>query len=186
MQSLPRPNSHAIAEAITSLLQACALDLDHKDFARTPQRVAHTWVEEFLSGFGMDPAVILGDPVLGEGTTQLVVVRDLPYHGLCPHHLLPYTGRATIAYLPGDKLAGFGRLGDLLACFTRRLTLQERACNDIVDALMTHLEARGAGCVMHGHHTCLSIPGNKHGTSVTTSSFRGLLGERPELQATLM
>ncbi len=181
-----RPDPSAVAHAITTLLQACNLDLDHKDFSRTPERVAKTWVEEFLSGFAMDPATILGDPVMGEGTTELVVVRDLPYHGLCPHHLLPYTGRATLAYLPADKLAGFGRLGDLLACYTRRLTLQERACNDIVDALMTHLSARGAGCVMHGHHTCLSIPGNKHGTSVTTSSFRGELRGRPELQATLM
>ncbi len=186
MNPNPRPDKAAITEAITSLLKACALDLDHKDFSRTPQRVARTWLEEFLSGFAMDPAQILGDPVRGEGVSELVVVRELPYHGLCPHHLLPYTGRATLAYLPSDKLAGFGRLGDLLACFTRRLTLQERACNEIVDAMMTHLEARGAGCVMHGHHTCLSIPGNKHGTVVTTSSFRGELCGRPELQATLM
>ncbi|MCY1066624.1 GTP cyclohydrolase I [Nannocystis sp. RBIL2] len=175
----------ALEQAIGSLLDACGLDRQHKDFTSTPSRVARVWSQEFLSGFDMDPAKILGDPVVGEGESALVVVRGLPFHGLCPHHLLPYTGTATVAYLPATKLAGFGRLGDLVACFTRRLTLQERACNDVVDALIEHLGARGAGCVMRGRHTCLSIPDNKHDAQVVTSSVRGELSGRPDLQAQL-
>ncbi|WAS92877.1 GTP cyclohydrolase I [Nannocystis punicea] len=175
----------ALEQAITALLEACGLDLRHKDFTSTPSRVARVWSQEFLSGFDMDPAKILGDPVEGEGESALVVVRGIPFHGLCPHHLLPYTGTATVAYLPDTKLAGFGRLADLVACFTRRLTLQERACNDVVDALVEHLGARGAGCVMRGRHTCLSIPDNKHGAEVVTSSVRGELSARPDLQAQL-
>ena len=87
-----------------------------------------------------------------------------------------------MAYLPGAQLVGFGRLGDLVNCFTRRLTLQERACNDIVEALMTHLDARGAGCVMVGEHMCLKIPDNRHRAQVVTASFRGELRHRTELQ----
>lgn len=175
----------AIRGAVTGLLEACDLDLTHKDLERTPDRVARLWREHFLAGYAMDPAQILGDPVRGEGHTALVVIKALPYHGLCPHHLLPYTGIATVAYLPGDKLLGFGRVGDLVTCFTRRLTLQERACNDVVDALMEHVGARGAGCVMRGRHTCLALPDNKHAAEVVTSSLRGELIHRADLQAAL-
>ncbi|MCA9694731.1 MAG: GTP cyclohydrolase I [Myxococcales bacterium] len=176
----------AMERAVRALLDACGLDLDHKDLVRTPERVAASWLSEFLAGFAMDPAVILGDPVIGEGENELVVVRAIPYHGLCPHHLLPYTGEATVAYLPGRRLAGFGRLGELVTCFTRRLTLQERACNDVADALMERLEARGAACLMRGRHTCLSIPDNKHATEVVTCSLRGELKTRPDLRAVVM
>jgi len=184
-QHTPKPQGAAIEAAVTELLRACDLDLDHKDLRRTPQRVAKVWREHFLAGFAMDPAAILGDPVEGEAQTALVVVRGIPFHGMCPHHLLPYVGEATVAYLPHKKLLGFGRLGDLVTCFTRRLTLQERACNDVVDALIEHLGALGAGCVMRGRHMCLAIPDNKHATEVTTSSFRGELQTRLDLQAEL-
>ena len=176
----------ALERAVAALLDACGLDRTHKDLTGTPIRVARVWSEEFLSGFDMDPARILGDPVEGEGEAALVVVRGIPYHGLCPHHLLPYAGTASVAYLPAAKLAGFGRLADLVSCFTRRLTLQERACNEVADALMQHLGARGAGCVMRGRHTCLSIPDNRHATEVVTCSVRGELASRADLQAQLL
>ena len=179
-----------IGAAVTTLLSACELDLDGtdfaKDFAGTPDRVSKLWREYFLAGYAMDPAEILGDPVKGEAQTELVVVRDLPFTGMCPHHLLPYLGKATVAYLPGDNLVGFSRLGELVDCFTRRLTLQERACNGVVDALIEHLGARGAGCVMVGDHTCLRIPGQRPDARVVTASYRGEMRGRPELQDRLM
>ncbi|MCH9683117.1 MAG: GTP cyclohydrolase I [Deltaproteobacteria bacterium] len=182
MSDAPDVPPVALTQAVTDFLRACDQDLEHKDLVDTPTRVARLWRDQFLSGDAMDPAVILGDPVEGEAPTELVIIRDLPYHGMCPHHLLPYTGRATVAYLPGAQLVGFGRLGDLVNCFTRRLTLQERACNDIVEALMTHLDARGAGCVMVGEHMCLRIPDNRHRAQVVTASFRGAMQQRTELQ----
>lgn len=175
-----------LAEATTAFLRACDLDLAHKDLVDTPRRVASVWREQFLVGYSMDAATILGEPVVGESPTELVVVRDLPFHGMCPHHLLPYSGSATVAYLPSDRLVGFGRLGELVRCFTHRLTLQERACNAVVDALMEHLGARGAGCVMTGQHMCLRIPQNRHDATVVTTSFRGELEGRPGLQDRLM
>lgn len=172
--------------AVAAFLRACGLDLGHPDLDRTPERVAALWRAEFLAGYGMDPAEILGDPVVGEGETELVIVRDLPFHGMCPHHLLPYLGRATVAYLPAGKLVGFGRLGRLVTCFTRRLTLQERATNEVADALVEHLGARGAACVMVAHHTCLSVPDDKHAARVVTAAFRGKLRDRPDLRDRLL
>jgi GTP cyclohydrolase I len=176
----------ALAAAVAALLRAAGADLAAKDFADTPDRVARLWCDAFLGGNRLDPAVILGHPVEGEAPTEMVVVRDLPFAGMCPHHLLPYIGRATIAYLPGDKLVGFGRLGELVRCFTARLTLQERAGNDIVDAIMTHLQARGAACIMVGQHACLRIPETRHDAEVVTASFRGEFRERAELRDRLM
>jgi GTP cyclohydrolase I len=173
--------------AIEGLLRAAGRNLQHKDLAHTPERVARLWGEHFLAGYRADPAKILGETVDGEGETELVIVRDLPYHGLCPHHLLPYTGRATVAYLPAaGRLVGFGRLEELLRCFTRRLTLQERAGNDVADALMRHLGARGSACVMVGVHTCLSVPDDKHEARVVTAAFRGDLRDRPDLRDRLL
>jgi GTP cyclohydrolase I len=176
----------ALADAVAAMIDATGLDPRHKDLVDTPSRVAKQWRELFLAGLAMDPAKILGEPVTGEGETELVIVRDLPMCGMCPHHLLPYTGRATVAYLPSDRLVGFGRLADLVSCYTRRFTLQERACNDVADALMVHLRARGAACVMVGDHACLRVVDHKHAAQVVTASFRGALADDPELRARLL
>ena len=182
----PNARQAALESAIRDLLRASGLELDHPDLVGTPRRVAKLWQDLILSGYDADPAKLLGDPVLGEGDTEIVVVRDIPCHGMCPHHLMPWVGQATVAYLPTDKLVGFGRLGELIHCYTRRLTLQERVCNDIADALMEHLDARGAACVITGQHNCLNVPDDKHGTRVVTASYRGELKTRPDLQAQLI
>ncbi len=177
----------AIAEALRGLLEAMGLDPGHKDLQETPRRVAQLWEEEFLSGYDMDPAQILSSPVEGEEDPDSVFVTDLSYHSVCPHHLLPSRGRAHVAYIPDGKIVGFGRIAHLVACFTQRLTLQERACNQIADALVTHLGARGAGCVMEAEHLCLTIPGDKHDSArVLTSAFVGEFKERSDLRGRLM
>ena len=183
--SSPDARLVALSDAVHALLLACGLDPEHADLVDTPQRVARLWTELVLSGYDADPATVLGDPMPIDGDTELVVVRDIPCHGMCPHHLMPWVGRATVAYLPQDKIVGFGRLGDLIHTFTRRLTLQERACNDVVDALMTHLDARGAACVITGQHNCLNVPDDKHEARVVTTSYRGEIKTRPDLQAQL-
>jgi GTP cyclohydrolase I len=183
--SSPDARQVALADAVRELLLACGLDLDHEDLVGTPRRVARLWTELVVSGYDVDPAKLLGDPMLADGDTELVVVQDIPCHGMCPHHLMPWVGQATVAYLPQDKIVGFGRLAELIHCFARRLTLQEQVCNDVVDALMTHLDALGAACVITGQHNCLNVPDDKHGTRVVTASYRGELKTRPDLQAQL-
>jgi GTP cyclohydrolase I len=171
-----------LERAVRELLSASEHDPNHPDLIDTPRRVAELWRNYFMPAPGDTAAEILGDPVLDEAGTDLVVVRDLPFHGMCPHHLLPFIGRATVAYVPTDKLVGFGRLGDLVQHYTQRLTLQERASNHVVDALMEHLGAAGAACVMQAEHMCLRIPERRHPSSVETAAFRGTIQERPDLQ----
>jgi GTP cyclohydrolase IA len=175
----------AIAAAISALLRAAGLDPSaDADLRQTPERVAKLWVEEFLSGTTMDPATILGDPVVGERDPEVVIVSGLRFHSMCPHHLVPFRGVAHVAYLPAGKLAGFGRLADLVECFTKRLTLQERATHQIADAVWHGLGARGAGCVMDAEQGCLALPGERHDRSrVVTAAFVGEMAERPDVKA---
>ncbi len=178
----------AMASAIAALLRAAGHDPSQSpDLQQTPERVARLWAEEFLAGYAMDPAQILGEPVVGETDPDVVVVSGLRFHSLCPHHLVPFRGVAHLAYLPAGKLAGFGRLADLVECFTKRLTLQERATHQIALALQRGLGARGAGCVLEAEQLCLALPGERHNESfVVTSAFVGEMADRPELKARLL
>jgi GTP cyclohydrolase I len=181
------PDANAIANAIAALLRAAGHDPSSEaDVRQTPERVAKLWMEEFLAGYAMDPAKILGEPVVGEADPDVVLVAGLRFHSMCPHHLVPFRGVAHLAYLPAGKLAGFGRLADLVECFTKRLTLQERATHDIADALWQGLGAHGAGCVLEAEQLCLALPGERHdGSFVVTSAFVGDMAERPDLKARL-
>lgn len=177
----------ALRAAIEALLRASGLDPARGgDVEHTPERVARLWASEFLAGYDMDPAAILGEPVTGEADPDVVIVGGLRFHAMCPHHLLPYRGVAHVAYLPGGKLVGFGRLAELVDCFTKRLTLQERATHQIADALHRHLGARGAGCVIEAEQQCLALPGEKHDQSaVVTGAFVGEMQARADLKARL-
>ncbi len=171
-------------QAITSLLDACGVDRGHKDFTSTASRVARVWSQEFLSGFDMDPAKILGDPV------EARVNRRSSWCGGSPSTASARTTRSTpapppspICPPPSSRASAASPISSPASPAV--CTLQERACNDVVDALVEHLGARGAGCVMRGRHTCLSIPDNKHAAEVVTSSVRGEMSSRPDLQAQL-
>lgn len=177
-----------LADALAALLRAAHLDAAGlADVKQTPARVAKLWREEFLSGYAMDPADILGEPVLGEADPDVVIVSGLRFHAMCPHHLVPFRGMAHLAYMPAGKLAGFGRLAKLVECFTKRLTLQERATHAIADALWRGLGARGAGCVMEAEQLCLALPGERHDRSrVLTSAFVGDMQHRDDMKARLL
>jgi GTP cyclohydrolase IA len=178
---------HALAEAIGALLRATGHDPSSEpDLKQTPERVAKLWADEFLAGYTMDPATLLGEPVLGEADPDVVVVSGLRFHSMCPHHLVPFRGVAHLAYLPAGKLAGFGRLADLVECFTKRLTLQERATQAIAQSLWRGLSARGAGCVLEAEQLCLSLPDERHNQAmVVTSAFVGEMVDRADLKGRL-
>jgi GTP cyclohydrolase I len=187
VEAAPEPDEAGMVDAVARLLRACGLDPGQGDFDGTAARVARTWRQEFLAGYRLDPARILGDPVTGEPDPDAVVVTGLAFHAMCPHHLLPYRGRAHVLYLPDTRLIGFGRIAELVDCFTKRLTLQERATHQIAQALVDHLGARGAACVLEAEHLCLIVPREQHGGSrVVTSTFLGDVRERADLKARLM
>jgi GTP cyclohydrolase IA len=184
----PPSDLPAMRRAIEQLLRASGLDPGHDpDLLQTAERVSQLWQSEFLAGYEMDPATILGETVVGEADPEVVVVGGLRFHSMCPHHLLPFRGVAHVAYLPQGKLVGFGRLAELVECFTKRLTLQERATHQIAEALCNQLGARGAGCVIEAQQLCLALPGERHDESgVVTSAFVGEMRDRPDLKARLL
>jgi GTP cyclohydrolase IA len=113
----------------------------------------------------------------------LVTVTGLDYHSVCPHHLLPSRGVAHVAYVPGSRVVGFGQLGKLVDCLAHRLVLQEDLAQQIADALVSHLGARGAACLLDAEQLCLTVRGEKRARSRThAEAFAGTLAEDAALQ----
>jgi GTP cyclohydrolase I len=147
------------------------------DLAGTPERVASAWLDELLDGYRRRPEEVLMDP-MPSPARELVVLTGIEYHSMCPHHLLPSRGVAHLAYLPGGRLVGFGQLARLLDAFAHRLVLQEDLARLVTAALMEHLGARGAGCVLEAEHLCLSARGERQRRARAISeSFEGALAE---------
>lgn len=166
--------------AVTALLEA--LDLaDVAETDGTPDRVAAFWREQLVSGHRTSPGDALGTLIPATGDA-VVSLTDIPFHGMCPHHLVPYFGVVHLAYAPGDRIAGLGGLEALVAALSRRLVLQEQLCGDIVEALETHLGARGAACAIEATHLCLILRGREpRRTRVHTRLARGCLADRSDV-----
>src|SRR5690606_1402658 len=123
--------------AISELLAACGISEQSPHMAKTRTRVRALWQDRLLSGYGEDPATVLGEG-FEDSRQDLVVIRGIAVHGICPHHLVPFRGTAHVAYLPGGRLHGFGRIARLVDTIGHRLTYQEWMTRDIADALVTH------------------------------------------------
>ncbi len=180
--SLRQPDAKAMSAAIRLFLGAAGLDTNDPDLADTPARVAEAWMEEYLDGYAADPAEILSE-VHPAKSRDLIVVKSIDFHSMCPHHLVPYRGVAHVGYLPRNGVVGFGKLVRVVEAFAHRLTLQERIGDDVTDALMKHVKARGAACVLEAEQACLTTRGPKarHAKTITRS-FRGSLQKDRKLR----
>ena len=164
--------------AVKDFLAAAGLKQSDPNLVQTPQRVTQAWAEEFLDGYGKSAAEVLGDrfPVSKRSQRELVVVTGLHFRSMCPHHLLPYTGRATVAYLPGKTVVGFGRLAALVDLFAHRLILQEELARQVAVALKAHLRSPASACVIEAEQTCLRLRGGHQREAVTHSeAYEGKL-----------
>lgn len=132
--------------------------LGDPEIAGTPARVAEAMQEEFLDGYRSDPRRILGGAMPHRGS-DLVAVSGIDFHALCPHHLLPYRGTATVAYVPGGRVVGFGMLARLVDAFAHRLVIEEVLARQVAEALVEHLGARFAACVLDAEQLCLTTRG---------------------------
>ncbi len=163
----------AFERAIGDLLTACGIAPAAAHMGGTPQRVRELWQRRLLGGYDIDPATALGDG-FADQRSDLVVVRGIAVHGVCPHHLVPFRGLAHVAYLPGGRLHGFGRIARLVDAIGHRFTYQEWMTRDIVEALMQHGQARGAACVVEAEQLCLLLGEDRRGDErVITQSFIG-------------
>ncbi len=162
--------------AVRELLLAVGEDPDRDGLQDTPGRVARAY-GEMLAGMGQDPAEILARRFQIDHD-EMVLVRDIAVYSLCEHHLLPFHGVAHVGYIParGGLVTGLSKLARLVDCYARRLQVQERLTAQIADALVTHLQARGAVVVVEAEHLCMSMRGVKMpGSRTTTSAVRGAL-----------
>lgn len=171
-------------DAVLRLIQHIGEDPTREGLVDTPRRVTKAY-RELTSGYNDDPADILST-TFDVTYDQMVVVRDLPFTSLCEHHMLPFTGRATLAYVPGDRVVGLSKLARLLDCFSRRLQVQERLTNEIAQAIQTHLRPQGVGVVLSGTHSCMALRGVRKAGDMVTSSMLGVLRTNPEARAELM
>jgi GTP cyclohydrolase I len=148
----------------------------------TPRRVAEAFLEDLLDGYRQDPAAILAESMPAPGR-DLVAVTGIDFHAVCPHHLLPYRGVAHLAYVPGKKVVGFGRLARLLDCFAHRLVIEEDLARQVARALVDHLGARGAACVLDAEQLCLTMRGERRrGSRAHAQCFLGVLDRDRRLQ----
>jgi GTP cyclohydrolase I len=137
-----------------------AEELRRADVKGTPRRVAEAFRDDLLDGYGQDPAQILAQAMDVPGR-DLVALAGIDFHAVCPHHLLPYRGKACVAYVPGGRVVGFGLLARLVDCFAHRLVIQEVLARQVADALVEHLGARGAACVLDAEQMCLTVRGER-------------------------
>jgi GTP cyclohydrolase I len=157
--------------AVRALLVALGEDAGSEHLRDTPRRVALAF-EEFLTARPFLPTTFPND----EGYDELVLVRDIPFHSLCQHHLLPFTGVAHVGYLPGERILGLSKLARVVEHFARGLQVQERLTKQVGDWLVDQLAPKGVGVVMEAEHLCMSLRGVQAvGSRTVTSSLHGLI-----------
>ena len=164
-----------VRAAVSELLSAIGEDPERDGLVNTPVRVAAMY-EELFSGLHDDPARHLEVTFAAEHD-EMVMVRDIPFASLCEHHLVPFLGRAHVAYIPADdgRITGLSKLARLVDGYARRLQVQERMTSQIADAIASVLSPRGVLVVLEAEHLCMSMRGvKKPGTTTITSSVRGL------------
>ncbi len=176
-----------IERAVREILAAIGEDPDRDGLVGTPARVARAYAEQF-SGLSQHPEDVLGT-VFDAGHDELILVRDIEVYSTCEHHLVPFFGRAHVAYIPNEKgqITGLSKLARLVDIYARRPQVQERMTSQIADALMRVLEPRGALVVIEAEHLCMSMRGvRKPGAKTVTSAVRGSIRDNASTRAEAM
>ena len=163
-----------VSDAIRTLIRWAGDDPEREGLADTPRRVARAW-RDYARGYAEDPAVHLRRTFeeVG-GYDEIVLLKDIPFQSHCEHHMAPIIGKASIAYLPRDKVVGISKLARVLHGFARRLQVQERLTAQVADCICEHLEPKGVAVVIEASHACMSARGvNTPGVMMTTSRMMG-------------
>jgi len=171
-----------IERAVREILEAFGEDPTREGLRETPRRVASMYAEMF-AGLGRDPTELL-QVTFDEDHHDLVFLRDVPFHSLCEHHLLPFSGVVHVAYVPSGRVVGVSKLARVVDLLARRPQLQERLTGQIADVIERELAPHGVGVVVAAEHTCMAIRGVRaSGARMITSALRGCLREDPVARA---
>ena len=163
----------AVRQATAQLLTAVGEDPARQGLVETPRRVAAMY-EELLGGYQVDLKTLLNNALFDVEYDEMIVVKDIEFYSLCEHHLLPFFGRAHVAYIPADKIIGLSKIPRVVEMFARRLQVQERMTQQIADAMETVLRPLGVGVVVQGAHMCSMMRGvKKEHARMLTSAMRG-------------
>ena len=174
-------DQNKIREAVRLLLEGIGEDIGREGLAETPDRIARMYTEIF-SGMEEDAAVPLSRVFTVDGG-EMVLEKDIVFYSMCEHHMMPFYGRAHVAYIPDGKVVGLSKLARTVEVYAKRLQIQERMTGQIADALMEHLGPKGAMVVLEAEHMCMTMRGvKKPGSKTVSIAVRGVFENNAELQ----
>ena len=163
-----------LAKNIKSILEKIGELPEREGLLKTPERVAKS-MEFLTSGYKKDPSEVLKSAMFSEDYSQMVLVKDIEIYSLCEHHMLPFFGKAHIAYIPNGYIVGLSKIPRIVDLFARRLQVQERLTDEIKDCLQDALQPKGVAVVIEAQHLCMQMRGvQKQHSSTTTSAFSGI------------
>jgi GTP cyclohydrolase I len=175
-----------IARLIEQLLKELGEDAQREGLERTPERVEKA-LRYLTSGYATEVSDVLNDALFVEEYDEMVVVKDIDFFSLCEHHMLPFIGKAHVAYMPRKKIVGLSKIPRLVEMFSRRLQVQERLTTQIANTLNDALNPRGVAVVMEAIHLCMLMRGvEKQNSKAVTSAMLGAFRDRPETRAEFM
>jgi GTP cyclohydrolase IA len=171
---LPEPHPEPFADKVREILAALGENSGREGLLKTPERVEKS-LRFLTQGYGMTVEEVIGDAVFEEAHQSMIMVRDIELYSLCEHHLLPFFGRAHLAYIPNGKILGLSKVARIVDVFARRLQVQERLTDQIADAIMNVLKPTGVGVVIEAAHFCMMMRGvEKQNSRTVTSALRGI------------
>ena len=173
-------------EHIRQILKAIGEDPDREGLQKTPQRVAQA-LSYLTRGYAMDPEKVINDALYTEDYEEMIVQKDIDFYSLCEHHMLPFFGKAHVAYIPHHKIIGISKLARLVDIYARRLQVQERMTNQIATIIMDKLDPLGVAVVIEAEHLCMRMRGvEKQNAYVITSSLLGAFRTRQDTRNEFM
>lgn len=159
---------------------------DREGLLKTPERVAKAWAY-ITKGYNEDPIAILKSAIFREEYKQMVLVKDIEVYSVCEHHMLPFIGKAHVAYIPNGYITGLSKIARVVDCFARRLQVQERLTVQIRDSIQQALNPTGVAVVIEASHMCMQMRGiEKQGSATTTSAFTGIFLSDPRTREEFM
>ncbi len=166
--------TEALSESFSKIIDSLGEDKNREGLKKTPERVAKAM--QFLThGYDLDPDSIVNQAIFHEEYSEMVIVKDIELYSLCEHHMLPFFGKAHVAYIPDGKIVGLSKIPRVVDAFSRRLQVQERLTIEIRDCIQRTLSPKGVAVVLEASHMCMQMRGVQKQNSVTTSSaFTGL------------
>lgn len=176
-ESYDQESTDELKVAYKSIISAVGEDPDREGLLKTPERMAKA-MQFITQGYNMNAADILNSARFHEDYNEMVLVKNIELYSLCEHHLLPFFGKAHIAYIPNGVITGLSKLAHVVECFSRRLQVQERLTHQILDVIQETLNPQGVGVVIEAQHLCMMMRGvQKQNSVTTTSAFSGLFME---------